>query len=111
MTQLQGLVEQADAIKGKGVDMVACVSVNDVFVLDAWAKQSGAQDKIKFLADGNAEFAKATGLELDASGFGMGLRSQRFSMIVNDGVVEALNLEPQAGQAAVSSASEILGQL
>ena len=111
MNHLPGFVEQAEAIKGKGVDMVACVSVNDVFVLDAWAKQSGAQDKIKFLADGNAEFAKATGLELDASGFGMGLRSQRFSMIVNDGVVEALNLEPQAGQAEVSSASEILGQL
>ena len=111
MSHLPGFVDNADALKAKGVDMVACVSVNDIFVLNAWAESSGAADKIKFLADGNAEFTKAAGLELDASGFGMGLRSQRFSMIVNNGTVETLNVEAQAGQADASSASELLNQL
>ena len=111
MNHLPGFVENADALKARGVDTIACVSVNDIFVLNAWAENTGAADKIKFLADGNAEFAKATGLELDASGFGMGLRSQRFSMIVNNGTVETLNVEAQAGQADQSSASELLNQL
>ena len=111
LNHLPGFVEQADAIKAKGVDTVACVSVNDIFVLNVWAENTGAGDAIKFLADGNAEFAKATGLELDASGFGMGTRLQRFAMIVNDGAVEVLNVEPQAGDADVSSASELLNAL
>lgn len=111
LNHLPGFIEQADAIKAKGVDTVACVSVNDVFVMNAWADSTGAADKIKFLADGNADFAKAAGLELDASGFGMGTRLQRFAMVVNDGTVEVLNVEPQAGKAEVSSASELLGAL
>ncbi|NNF76462.1 MAG: redoxin family protein, partial [Rhizobiales bacterium] len=82
-----------------------------VFVLDAWAQATGASKAVTFLADGNAELTKALGLDLDASGFGMGTRSQRFSMIVDDGVVQALNIEPQAGQAEVSSADAILDNL
>jgi len=111
LNHLPGFIEQADAIKAKGVDTIACVSVNDVFVMNAWSDSTDAGTKIKFLADGNAEFAKATGLELDASGFGMGTRLQRFAMIVNDGQVEVLNLEPQAGSAEVSSAGELLNAL
>jgi len=111
MNHLPGFVEHADAIKAKGVDMIVCLSVNDVFVMDAWANASGANDKITFAADGNGEFTRALGLELDASGFGMGLRSQRYSMIVDDGVVAALNVEPQAGEADVSAAGGILDQL
>jgi peroxiredoxin len=90
---------------------VACVSVNDPFVMGAWAKQSGAEGKVMFLADGNADFTRAIGLELDASGFGMGTRSQRYAMLVDDGVVKALNIEPAAGQAEVSSAEKILAAL
>ncbi len=108
---LPGFVRHLDAIKAKGVDTVACLSVNDVFVMDAWAKTSGDAAGVTFLADGNAELTKALGLELDASGFGMGTRSQRFAMIVDDGVVQALNIEPQAGQAEVSSADAILENL
>ncbi|MEM8687668.1 MAG: peroxiredoxin [Pseudomonadota bacterium] len=108
---LPGFVRHLDALKAKGVDTIACVSVNDVFVLDAWAKSSGAADAVTFLADGNAELTKAMGLELDASGFGMGTRSQRFAMVVDDGVVQAINIEPQAGQAEVSGAEAILNAL
>ena len=108
---LPGFVRHLDAIKAKGVDTIACLSVNDVFVMDAWAKTAGASGAVTFLADGNAELTKAMGLELDASGFGMGTRSQRFAMVVDDGVVQALNIEPQAGQADVSSADAILGSL
>ncbi|MCP5080355.1 MAG: peroxiredoxin [Alphaproteobacteria bacterium] len=108
---LPGFVRHLDAIKAKGVDTIACLSVNDVFVLDAWAQAAGASKAVTFLADGNAELTTALGLELDASGFGMGTRSQRFSMIVDDGVVQALNIEPQAGQAEVSSADAILDNL
>ena len=111
LNHLPGFQEHAEAIKAKGVDTIACVSVNDIFVLKAWAESTGAAGAITFLADGNGDFAKATGLDLDASGFGMGLRLQRFSMIVNDGTVEALNVEPQAGAADVSSAATLLGQL
>ena len=108
---LPGFVKHIDAIKGKGVDTVACISVNDVFVMDAWAKSAGASDAVTFLADGNGEFTKAMGLDLDASGFGMGTRSQRYSMIIDDGVVAELNIEPQAGQAEVSGAEKILKSL
>lgn len=111
LNHLPGFVENAAAIKAKGVDMIACVSVNDVFVLNAWADSTGAAGTIKFLADGNGDFAKASGLDLDASGFGMGVRLQRFSMIVNDATVEALNVEPKASAADVSSASTLLEQL
>lgn len=108
---LPGFVRHLDAIKAKGVDTIACLSVNDVFVLDAWAQSADAAKAVTFLADGNAELTKALGLELDASGFGMGTRCQRFSMIIDDGVVQAINIEPQAGQAEVSGADAILANL
>jgi peroxiredoxin len=108
---LPGFVEHFDTIRAKGVDEIAVVSVNDVFVMDAWAKASGNAGKIHFLADGSAEFTKAIGLELDASGFGMGVRSKRYSMIVKDGVVETLNVEEAPGTAEASGAAEILNQL
>jgi peroxiredoxin len=107
---LPGFVEKLDQLKAKGVDTVACLAVNDVFVMDAWGKASGVGDRILMLADGNAEFTKALGLELDASGFGMGTRGKRFAMIVDDGVVKHLNVE-SAGEFRVSSADYVLGQL
>jgi peroxiredoxin len=107
---LPGFIEKAAEIKGKGVDTIACLSVNDVFVMDAWGKSQGAGDDVIMLADGNAQFAKAIGLEFDGSGFGMGVRAQRFSMIVKDGVVAELNVE-EPGAFEVSSADHILGQL
>ncbi|MGE0212416.1 MAG: peroxiredoxin [Parvibaculaceae bacterium] len=111
LKHLPGFVEQADAIKSKGVDRVACVSVNDVFVLDAWAKQSGAQGKVLFLADGSADFTKAIGMELDVTAGGLGIRSKRYAMVVEDGVVKVLNVEPQAGQAVESGVEKILAAL
>jgi peroxiredoxin len=107
---LPGFREQADAIRAKGVDAIACVSVNDVFVMDAWGKSQGVGDKVVMLADGNGDFARAVGLGMDAGKFGMGLRSQRYSMVVNDGVVESLNIE-QPGQFEVSSADYMLARL
>ena len=107
---LPGFVEHADTILSKGVDEIAVVSVNDVFVMNAWAKATGA-DKITFLADGSADFAKAIGLELDASGAGLGIRSKRYAMIVKDGKVTALNIEETPGKAEVSGAAGILAAL
>ena len=107
---LPGFRDQADALKGKGLDAIACVSVNDVFVMDAWGKSQDVGGKVLMLADGNGDFTRAIGLELDASGFGMGGRSQRYSMVVNDGVVESLYVE-QAGQFEVSSADYMLAAL
>ena len=107
---LPGYRDQADALKAKGVDSIACVSVNDAFVMGAWGKSQEAGDKVTLLADGNGEFTRAIGLEMDASKFGMGTRSQRYSMIVNDGVVESLNVE-QAGAFEVSSADYMLANL
>jgi glutaredoxin/glutathione-dependent peroxiredoxin len=107
---LPGFKEQAEAIKAKGVDLIACVSVNDVFVMKAWAKDQGVGEEIMMLADGNGEFTKALGLELNASKFGMGSRSQRYSLIANDGVVEQLNVE-SAGEFRVSSADYLLEHL
>ena len=104
---MPGYVDNADALKAKGVDEIACVSVNDAFVMDAWGKASNAGDKITLLADGNGQFAKELGLEMDGSKFGMGTRSQRYSMVVNDGVVEALNVEGP-GEFKVSSAEHLL---
>ena len=110
MKHLPGFVEQAEAIRKKGVDEIACLSVNDAFVMGAWGKASGAGGKVRMLADGNGEFTKAVGLALDASGFGMGQRSQRYAMVVKDGRVEELLVEPGPGLAA-SSAESVLGKL
>ena len=107
---LPGFVDHMDDLKAKGVDEVVCTAVNDVFVMGAWGKSAGADGKIRMLADGNGAFAKAIGLELDASGFGMGQRSQRYSMIVKDRKVTELNVE-QGGEFKVSSADYMLGQL
>jgi glutaredoxin/glutathione-dependent peroxiredoxin len=106
---LPSYVEKAGELKGKGVDEIACISVNDPFVMGAWNKADGSED-ITMLADGNGDFAKATGLEMDGSKFGMGQRSQRYSMIVSDGVVEQLNVE-QPGEYRASSAETMLDQL
>ena len=108
---LPGFVKQAQALKKKGIDTIACVAVNDVFVMDAWGKSVGAGDKVLMLADGNGEYTKALGLTLDASGFGMGTRGQRFSMLVDNGAVKQLNLEEAAGQCKTSSAETLLGGL
>ena len=107
---LPGFVQHADDIKKMGVDAIACVSVNDAFVMGAWGEQQGAGDKVSMLADGNGDFTKALGLEMDASRFGMGTRSQRFSMVVDDGVVKALNVE-EPGAFNVSSADYVMKQL
>ena len=110
MKHLPGFVDNADAIKSKGADTIACLAVNDVFVMDAWGKSASASDKVMMLADGNGEFTRALGLELDASGFGMGQRGQRFSIIADDGVVTELNVEGP-GEFGASSAETALEQL
>ena len=110
MNHMPGFVAAADAIKAKGVDTIACTSVNDVHVMNAWAKASGADSKILMLADGNAAFAKAVGLDKDLAVAGMGVRSSRYSMIVDDGVVKTLNVEEKSG-VNVSGAETILEQL
>ena len=107
---LPGFIEHADAIKAKGVDAIACIAVNDIFVMDAWGKDRGAGDKVVMIADGNADFTKKLGLELDATKFGLGTRGQRFSMIVEDCTVSKLNIE-EAGAFEVSKAEVILNQL
>ena len=111
MNHLPGFVEHADAIKSKGVDEIAVVSVNDVFVMDAWAGVSGAEGKIKFLSDPDTEFAKAIGMELDLTARGLGVRSKRYAMIVEDGKVATLNVEDNPGQAVESTAEKILESL
>lgn len=107
---LPGYVEKADELKAKGVDKIVCMSVNDAFVMDAWAKDQNVGDKVVMLADGNGELARAMGLTMDGEGFCMGERSQRFSAIIEDGVVKALNVE-EPGAFDVSSAEHMLGQL
>jgi glutaredoxin/glutathione-dependent peroxiredoxin len=107
---LPGFVELADHIKSKGVDVVACTAVNDLDVLRAWFKQQEVADRIVPLADGSGNLARALGLELDARAFGMGVRSQRYSAVVDDGVLKALNID-QPGEVARSSASSILQAL
>jgi peroxiredoxin len=110
MQHLPGFVEKAGEIKAKGVDTIACISVNDAFVMGAWGKDKGADDKVLMLADGNAEFAKALGLDFDGSGIGFGVRSQRYALVAEDGVVKQLAVEePMKFQ--VSSADAILGRL
>jgi glutaredoxin/glutathione-dependent peroxiredoxin len=107
---LPGYVTNADALKKKGIDAVACVSVNDAFVMDAWGKDHGAPGKVVMLGDGSAELTEALGLSIDRTSAGMGIRSQRYSMIVDNGVVTALNIEP-SGEYGVSSAEAMLEKL
>ena len=107
---LPGFVEHADAILAKGVDTIACTAVNDVFVMDAWGKDRGVGDKVMMLADGNGEYAHALGLELDASGFGMGTRGERFAIVVDDGVATHVAVEAP-GAFEVSKAEAIIGEL
>jgi glutaredoxin/glutathione-dependent peroxiredoxin len=107
---LPGFRDKAAEFKAKGVDLIACTAVNDGFVMGAWAKDSDVGDSILMLADGNADFARALGLDADFSAFGMGPRSKRYSMLVEDGAVRQLNVEA-AGEFKVSSAEHLLGQL
>ncbi len=107
---LPGFVQLADQLRARGVDTIACMAVNDVFVMNAWGKASGVGDKILMLADGNGEYARALGLELDAKGYGMGMRGQRFAIIVRDGVASHVNVEAP-GQFKVSAAEYVLSQL
>ena len=109
LTHLPGYVVNADKIKASGVDSIVCMAVNDAFVMDAWGKSQNAEEML-MLADGNGELTAALGLELDGSGFGLGTRSQRFAMVVEDGTVTHLNVEPGAG-VDVSSAETIMGLL
>lgn len=109
VTHLPGYVVLADEIKARGVDTIACVAVNDAFVMDAWGKSQNAEE-ILMLADGNSEFTNALGLVMDARGYGMGSRSQRYAMIVEDGVVTWLGIEP-AGGVVESAAEKVLEQL
>lgn len=111
MNHLPGFLEHNDALRAKGVDTIAVVAVNDVHVMKAWRQATEAGDRILFLSDGNGEFAKAVGLDADLSAGGLGLRSKRYSMLVEDGVVRQLNIEPGPGQADASSAETILGQI
>lgn len=104
---LPGFVKNAGDIKSKGVDSIACISVNDPFVMGAWGADQGVGDNVMMLADGSANFTKAVGMEFDLSGRGLGVRSQRYSMVVEDGVVTAINLD-EPGQFEVSSAEKIL---
>lgn len=104
-------VENSEALKRKGVSAVACVSVNDAFVMKAWGESLGVGEAVEMLADGNGEFARATGLTMDGSGYGLGERSTRFSMLVDDGTVTHLNVESNPSEMDVSSAKHMLGQL
>jgi peroxiredoxin len=110
MKHLPGFVEKAADIKGKGVDEIVCMAVNDAFVMGAWGDHQKAHGKVRMVADGNAQFTKALGLELDASGFGMGTRGQRFALVANNGKVEQLLVEPGPGL-TVSSAESVLSKL
>jgi glutaredoxin/glutathione-dependent peroxiredoxin len=107
---LPGFVEKAADLKKKGVATIACLSVNDAFVMKAWGKAQNTDGKVDMLADGNGEYTKALGLELDATGFGMGMRGQRFSLVIDNGVVKQVNVE-QKGEFKVSSAEHALTQL
>ena len=107
---LPGFKEKAGELQAKGVDKIACVSVNDAFVMGAWGQDQGVKDEVALLADGNGDFTKALGLEMDGSKFGMGPRSQRYSMVVEDGVVKSLNVE-EGGEFRVSSADYMLESL
>ncbi len=108
---LPGFLDALEAFKDKGVDAVVCIAVNDIFVLDAWARQSGAEGKILFLADGNGEYTRKIGMAFDGSAVGLGERSQRYAMFVDDGVVKVLNVEDAPASAIISSADKLLVSL
>ncbi|HUX78384.1 MAG TPA: peroxiredoxin [Alphaproteobacteria bacterium] len=108
---LPSFVKQVDALKSKGIDEIICVAVNDPFVLDVWEKVTHAHGKITILSDGNGEFTKAMGMTLDASGLGLGARSQRYVAVVEDGIVKSLEVEPHPTQCTITCADEILKQL
>ena len=110
MNHLPGFVEQAEALKAEGVDTVACMAVNDVFVMHAWGKDRGVGDKVLMLADGNGDYARALDLELDGTGFGMGMRGQRFAVIVDDGIATHVAVEAP-GQLEVSKVEAILASI
>lgn len=110
LKHLPGYIARADELRAKGIDTIACMAVNDVFVMSAWGKSAGADGKVQMLADGNGDYARALGLELDVTGAGMGMRGKRFAMIVNDGVVERLDVEAP-GQFKVSAADEMICHL
>jgi peroxiredoxin len=108
---LPGYIEKAADLKAKGVDTIACMSVNDAFVMGAWGKDQGAGDTVMMLADGSADYAKAMGLELDLTARGMGMRATRFSLLVDDGVVKAINIEETPGEATMTGAENMLTQV
>jgi len=108
---MPGFVNRVDELKAKGIDAIACTAVNDVFVLTNWAKDTGAAGKIEMLADGSGDFAKAIGLDIDLSGFGLGLRSKRYAMLVDDGVVKVLNVEDSPPVAEKSSAETLCSMI
>ena len=108
---LPGFLENFDAITGRGVDTIAVVATNDVFVMNAWAQATGGKDRLLFLSDGNADFAKAIGMDVDLGAAGMGTRTKRYSMIVDDGTVSAFNIEQARGEVVDSGAARILEQL
>jgi peroxiredoxin len=111
LNHLPGYLENLEVLKSKGIDDVYVVSVNDVWVMNAWAKETNARGRIGFLADGSCEVTKALGMEVDAGPAGMGMRSQRYSMLLEDGVVKTVNIETKRGQAVVSGASTMLEQI
>jgi peroxiredoxin len=108
---MPGFVSRVDELKAKGIDAIACTAVNDVFVLTNWAKDTGATGKIEMLADGSGDFAKAIGLDIDLSNFGLGLRSKRYAMLVDDGVVKVLNVEDSPPVADKSSAETLCSMI
>jgi len=108
---LPGFIEKSEELRAAGVDTIVCIAVNDAFVMGAWGQQQGANGKVMMVGDGNAELTQKMGLSVDSSGFGMGTRSLRFSMIVRDGVLETLNIEQNPGQAVDSGAEKLLSQL
>lgn len=108
---MPGFVDRVGELKAKGVDTIACTAVNDVFVLTNWAKDTGAAGKIEMLADGSGDFAKAIGLDIDLSGFGLGVRSKRYAMLVDDGVVKVLNVEDSPPLAEKSSAANLCSMI
>jgi len=111
MKHLPGFLQHADDFKAKGVDAVACTAVNDPFVLDNWAKSTGADNNIMFLSDGNADFARAIGADFDASAKGLGTRSKRYAMLVDDGVVKAVHVEDMPTEVTSSSAETLLQEI
>ncbi len=108
---LPGFVEKSEDLRSAGVDTIVCLSVNDAFVMSAWGQQQGTNGKVMMVGDGNAELTEKLGLSMDGSGFGMGTRSLRYSMIVRDGVIETLNVESNPGQAVESGVENLLSQL